>query len=91
MDEAPTGRTAALTRRTLKDHQRANLAPITWATNGPTATATCCSPPPWPNSWLPNYGLLLRNTDWRTTHRLAQPALAITCIMTVKLIDWHDR
>jgi transposase len=43
------------------------------------------------NSWLSNYGQLRRNTDRFTTHRLAQLALAIVLIITVKLIDVADR
>ena len=43
------------------------------------------------NSWLSNYGQLRRNTDRSTTHRLAQLALAITLLLTAKLIDWADR
>ena len=43
------------------------------------------------NSWLTNYGQLRRNTDRRTHHRLAQLALAIALIITVKLIDWRNR
>src|SRR5680860_1494184 len=43
------------------------------------------------NSWLSNYGQLRRNTDRFTAHRLAQLALAITLIITIKLIDWADR
>jgi hypothetical protein len=43
------------------------------------------------NSWLSNFGQLRRNTDRHTTHRLAQLALAITLIITAKLIDWRDR
>jgi transposase len=49
----------------------------------------------WPvertNSWLSNYGQLRRNTDRRTTHRLAQLALAVTFLLTAKLIDWRNR
>jgi len=49
----------------------------------------------WPvertNSWLSNHGQLRRNTDRTSAHRLAQLALAITLIITVKLIDWHNR
>lgn len=49
----------------------------------------------WPvertNSWLTNYGQLRRNTDRHTNHRLAQIALAITIILTAKLIDWRNR
>lgn len=57
-------------------------------------TATKPKPVPlgmrWPvertNSWLSNYGQLRRNTDRRNIHRLAQFALAITLILTIKLI-----
>ena len=49
----------------------------------------------WPvertNSWLSNFGQLRRNTDRRSDHRLAQLALAVTLIITVKLIKWADR
>ena len=49
----------------------------------------------WPvertNSWLSNYGQLRRNTDRRITHRLAQFALAIALILTIKLVKWADR
>ena len=49
----------------------------------------------WPiertNSWLSNFGQLRRNTDRRTTHRLAQLALAIVFLITAKLIDWRNR
>ncbi|MXV87338.1 MAG: IS5 family transposase [Acidimicrobiales bacterium] len=43
------------------------------------------------NSWLADYGQLQRNTDRRTEHRLAQPALAVTLITVTKLIDHRDR
>ena len=43
------------------------------------------------NSWLSNFGQLRRNTDRFAIHRHGQLALAITLIITVKLIDWHDR
>ena len=43
------------------------------------------------NSWLSNFGQLRRNTDRSTVHRLAQLALAITLLLTAKLIDWADR
>lgn len=49
----------------------------------------------WPiertNSWLSNFGQLRRNTDRFIHHRLAQFALAVTLIITVKLIKWADR
>jgi transposase len=43
------------------------------------------------NSWLSNFGQLRRNTDRKTSHRLAQLALAITILITAKLIDWRNR
>ncbi|WP_423917409.1 IS5 family transposase [Candidatus Poriferisodalis sp.] len=43
------------------------------------------------NSWLAGYGQLRRNTDRRPEHRQAQLALAVTLIITLKLIDHHDR
>ena len=49
----------------------------------------------WPvertNSWFSNYGQLRRNTDRFTVHRLAQLALAITLLITVKLVKWAKR
>lgn len=49
----------------------------------------------WPvertNSWLSNFGQLRRNTDRKPAHRLAQFALAITLLLTAKLIDWRKR
>jgi transposase len=49
----------------------------------------------WPvertNSWLSNFGQLRRNTDRRSIHRVAQFALAVAIILTVKLIDWRNR
>jgi len=49
----------------------------------------------WPvertNSWLSNFGQLRRNTDRFEHQRLAQFALAITLIITVKLFDHADR
>lgn len=43
------------------------------------------------NSWLTNYGQLRRNTDRQPQHREAQLALAITLIITIKLINWRNR
>lgn len=43
------------------------------------------------NSWLTNYGQLRRNTDRHPHHRLAQLALAIAFIITIKLINWRNR
>lgn len=49
----------------------------------------------WPvertNSWLSNFGQLRRNTDRLPIHRLAQLALAIALILTVKLVKWARR
>jgi transposase len=49
----------------------------------------------WPvertNSWLSNFGSLRRNTDRKIKHRLAQFALAVTFLLTAKLIDWRNR
>jgi len=49
----------------------------------------------WPvertNSCLSNFGQLRRNTDRYIHQRLAQFALAVTAIITVKLIKWADR
>ena len=49
----------------------------------------------WPvertNSWLSNFGQLRRNTDRKPAHRLAQFALAVTFLLTAKLIDWQKR
>ena len=49
----------------------------------------------WPvertNSWLSNFGQLRRNTDRFITHRLAQFALAVALIITVKLVKWAKR
>ena len=49
----------------------------------------------WPvertNSWFTNFGQLRRNTDRFTTQRLGQIALAVTLILTVKLVKWAKR
>ncbi|MGH2512684.1 MAG: IS5 family transposase [Candidatus Limnocylindrales bacterium] len=49
----------------------------------------------WPvertNAWLANFGQLRRSTDRCSAHRLAQVALAVVFILTVKLIAWADR
>jgi transposase len=49
----------------------------------------------WPvertNSWLSNFGQMRRNTDRKTVHRLAQLALAVTFLLTAKLIDYRNR
>ena len=43
------------------------------------------------NSWLSNFGQLRRNTDRQPQHRRAQLALAVTLILTTKLIDHRNR
>lgn len=43
------------------------------------------------NSWLSNFGQLRRNTDRNITQRLGQIALAVTLILTVKLVKWAKR
>jgi transposase len=49
----------------------------------------------WPvertNSWLSNFGQMRRNTDRFNAHRLAQFALAVALIITVKLMKWAKR
>ena len=49
----------------------------------------------WPvertNSWLSNFGQLRRNTDRFSAHRLAQFALAVALIITVKLVKRAKR
>ena len=49
----------------------------------------------WPvertNSWLSNFGQLRCNTDRFSLQRLGQMALAITLILTVKLVKWAKR
>ena len=49
----------------------------------------------WPvertNSWLSNFGQLRRNTDRKVIHRLAQLSLAVTCLLTAKLVNWRNR
>lgn len=49
----------------------------------------------WPvertNSWLSNFGQLRRNTDRLELQRLGQIALAVTLILTVKLVKWANR
>ena len=70
----------------------------------PRSTATKTSPtggtarslgPRWPvertNSWFTNFGQLRRNTDRHPDQRLAQIALAVTLIITVKLVTWAKR
>jgi transposase len=49
----------------------------------------------WPvertNAWFAAYGQLRRNTDRKTVHRLAQLTLAVTFMLTAKLIDYRNR
>ena len=78
-----------------RDHRR-ELHPK--ETLGPPARSTTIRTPlgwRWTaertNSWLTNYGQLRRNTDRQPHHPQAQLALAITLIITIKLIDWRNR
>lgn len=43
------------------------------------------------NSWLSNYGQLRRNTDRKPIHREAALNLAVTFVLTIKLVKWHKR
>lgn len=43
------------------------------------------------NSWLANYGQLRRNTDKHNQHRNAALCLAITILITSRLIDWRNQ
>lgn len=49
----------------------------------------------WPvertNSWFSNFGQLRRNTDRLIPQRLGQIALAVTLILTIKLVKWAKR
>jgi hypothetical protein len=49
----------------------------------------------WPvertNSWLSNFGQLRRNTDRFIDQRLAELALAVALVITIKLVKWADR
>ena len=59
-------------------------------TSGTTPSATRHRRPPstaTTKSWLSNFGQLRSNTD---RHRHVQLALAITLLITAKLIDWRN-
>lgn len=79
--------------------QNAGITDLICATKRPRGPAQGKFPVPlgmrWPvertNSWLSNFGQMRRNTDRRIKHRLAQFALAITVLLTGKLIDWRNR
>jgi len=85
------------TRTRLDERQITDAVIARKRRRGTTTTATKKLPMGlrWPvertNSWLSNYGQLRRNTDRKTIHRLAQLALAITFLLTAKLIDWRNR
>lgn len=71
--------TVIATKRSSRQHRQSNAGlGLRWAVERT-------------NSWLSNFGQLRRNTDRRTHHRHAQISLAITLIITVKLIDWAHR
>ena len=82
-------------RRSCHDH---GIDDVICGKRRPAGSATGPLPAPlgmrWPiertNSWLSNFGQLRRNTDRRIIHRLAALALAITVIITAKLIDWRN-
>ena len=71
--------------RQRRDNKRGRKRPPVHAPIGPR----------WPvertNSWLSNFGQLRRSTDRSPSHRLAQMALAVTLLLTAKLIDWRNR
>ena len=90
------GYDCARIRECVTDH---GIDDLICAKKREAGTATVKLPVPlgmrWPvertNSWLSNFGQLRRNTDRSTHHRLAQLALAITAMITTKLIDWRNR
>ena len=43
------------------------------------------------NSWLTDYGQIRRNTDTKTSHRHAAICLAITFLITARLITYRDK
>lgn len=83
-------------RRLVADH---GIDDLVCAKRRPPGSAKRTSRVPlgmrWPiertNSWLSNFGQLRRNTDRFIHQRLAQFALAITLVITIKLIKWADR
>ena len=85
----PAGTKSSRSRRRTPTKPAPKPAAPTAATTGHTLGRR------WPvertNSWLSNYGQLRRNTDRRITHRLAQFALAVAFILTIKLFAWADR
>ena len=78
---------------------RRGISDLVIAERRKTGTARAPSRVPlglrWPiertNSWLSNFGQLRRNTDRFIRHRLAQLALAVALILTVKLVKWAER
>jgi len=90
------GYDSAITRTRLAEHQ-IDDAVIAKKRKKGSAGATKRQPMGlrWPvertNSWLSNFGQLRRNTDRFSSHRLAQLALAVALIITVKLIKWAKR
>lgn len=91
------GYDSAVTRTTCAEH---GLTDVVCAKKRPRGTAKGTKHPQplglrWPvertNAWFSNYGQLRRNTDRRVVHRLAQVALAVVFILTIKLFAWADR
>lgn len=91
------GYDADTVRRLLKDGYKITDAVI--AKKRPSGKAPTKRAVPlglrWPvertNAWLANFGQLRRNTDRKSTHRLAEMALAIAVLIAAKLIAWRDR
>jgi len=90
------GYDSGVTRQRLADH---NIDDAVIATKRKRGSSEPTKNQPmglrWPvertNSWLSNFGQLRRNTDRKPAHRLAQLALAVTFLLTAKLIDWRNR
>ncbi|MBA3877369.1 MAG: IS5/IS1182 family transposase, partial [Anaerolinea sp.] len=91
------GYDSGVTRQTCAEH---GLTDVVCAKRRPPGTAKGTKNPQplglrWPvertNAWFSNYGQLRRNTDRWIAHRLAQVALAVVFILTIKLIAWADR
>ena len=91
------GYDSEVTRETCARH---GLRDVVCAKKRPKGTARGTKNPQplglrWPvertNSWFSNYGQLRRSTDRFIAHRLAEVALAVAFILTIKLFAWADR
>ena len=90
------GYDSAITRTRLAEHHVDDAVIAKTRTKGCAGRTKklpmgLCWPVERTNSWLSNFGQLRRNTDRFTAHRLAQFALAVALIITVKLIKWAKR